>query len=249
MNKSNPKNDADEDSKLKREDDKTSGDWRKAIGNTIHSLHKGSWIPNLVVGIAILLIGPTIAYQMNSKPGMVYGAAIGVTILVWIVAIALAREVREGPNVSAETPALIDDRRPWIAIKTIDLVPPEAGKPLIVLVTLINSGNTIANDFRPIVTLNVTYTNPGGEETAKFHEEANKQPNPISLAPNIEYISRSETKIPMTAEYVADIKAGKLRIYLIGDISYGNGFSTKLFAHYNSANNHFEAEPTHNEAN
>ena len=69
---------------------------RPAIGgkhavDTFNSLHKGSWIANLVVAVAVLLISPLIGYLIHSEKGAWIAFCLGVGILFAILLIASFR--------------------------------------------------------------------------------------------------------------------------------------------------------------
>lgn len=134
----------------------------------------------------------------------------------------------------------------------MDLITLEEGKPILVMVTVVNSGQAIANYLTARTFINVTYTNPGDSESAKFYQEdykPNPKPGYINLLPGQENTLSIMTPDPMSAKHVAEIKSGKVMIYIMGEISYENKYSTKFFTHYDAQTKHFKPEAAFNEAN
>lgn len=64
-----------------------------------HSLYFAGWVPNFVVGTALLLVGPgvTIMVTRNFKSVIVAGT-IGATALLWMTAFLLYRAVDRPPD-------------------------------------------------------------------------------------------------------------------------------------------------------
>ncbi len=72
----------------------------------LHDLQSGGWIANLVVGIALFLILSAIGAFINTPRSKLYGAAVGFTILFWVVVITWARHLAsESPTSSAQMEA------------------------------------------------------------------------------------------------------------------------------------------------
>ena len=73
----------------------------------------GSWATNIYTGIAISLIWPCIALLMNSQRAMVIGAGLGLTILLWIIVIAVYLHIPEASAIhSSGNPSTIPDTLP-----------------------------------------------------------------------------------------------------------------------------------------
>jgi hypothetical protein len=71
--------------------------WRTAWKNHLkrHSTH---WTPHVVIMLISILISPVVGLFMESKKITVYGAALGLTIAIWVVAILFARELDKPPS-------------------------------------------------------------------------------------------------------------------------------------------------------
>lgn len=67
--------------------------WREVWNRTFHQLGSSGYIANAVVGMTFLLIGPALGAFMQNKRVIIYAAAIGLTILVWLVAFVADRQV------------------------------------------------------------------------------------------------------------------------------------------------------------
>ena len=88
-----------------------------------YRLHDASWIQNVVVGIALWLVFTAVALYMKSPQAIIYGGAIGLTILLWVFAIFLAREFK---TVADATPAPVLP----LVLNPSDLPPPPAAPPV-----------------------------------------------------------------------------------------------------------------------
>jgi hypothetical protein len=61
-------------------------DWRNTLSGIFHDLFAGSWLQNIVCSIAIGLILLLVAYFLNrTLRGVMFGAGVGITIILWIV--------------------------------------------------------------------------------------------------------------------------------------------------------------------
>ena len=67
--------------------------WKSLARDTIQRLSSGGWVPNFVVGLAFLLLSPVLGYVMQNPRAAIISVAIGVTIIVWVVAWAAVRSV------------------------------------------------------------------------------------------------------------------------------------------------------------
>ncbi len=69
----------------------------------IDRLSARGWTPTLVCAVAFALLSPALGAFMNTRRSITYGAALGMTILVWVIAYHLAEPLRSGsaPSVQA----------------------------------------------------------------------------------------------------------------------------------------------------
>ena len=66
------------------------------------------WVANLVIAIAILFLGPLVGASMKSTRGLIIGAAISVTVLVWAAAVLALRALKDqtpGSSSDSQLPA------------------------------------------------------------------------------------------------------------------------------------------------
>src|ERR1700726_2717013 len=93
MKKKRMKEEACKNAKVKDRSQKPSNYWVAVFSGAIHDLLSHGWLPNLLIGLALLLIWPFIgAAVMNSRQATIVGFGIGVTLLVWIGVIVLLRQ-------------------------------------------------------------------------------------------------------------------------------------------------------------
>lgn len=84
--------------------------WKVIATGARHRLSSGGWVANLVIGIILLLVTPVINSAMNSPKAAIVSAAIGLTILIWVVAAALIRSVPQSSSSSEARPGSALDR-------------------------------------------------------------------------------------------------------------------------------------------
>lgn len=79
--------------------------WKRIIQRTRKRLVSGGWIANLVVGVVLLLLTPVFNSTMNSPKAAIVSFAVGLTVLVWVVAgamiISLPEDTAIAPGLSA----------------------------------------------------------------------------------------------------------------------------------------------------
>jgi len=73
------------------------------LKDVLHSLYSGGWIANLVIGVALFLILSGVGAWINTPKSRLYGAAIGITILIWVVALTA------GSSLSSEDKSKSDE--------------------------------------------------------------------------------------------------------------------------------------------
>ena len=93
---------------------------------TISRLGSRGWLPNLVVGGAFLLMSPVIGVIMQHPRMAIVSAAIGATVLVWVVAWAAYRSVPAdvGSTVASDSGSPIDPERPANTPQSADIASP-----------------------------------------------------------------------------------------------------------------------------
>ena len=79
------------DSKAKRKE--PANQWRKIVERTSHALSAGGYIANLLIGIALLCIGPAFGLLMKSAKVAIIAGAGGLTLIIWIIALVAVRQI------------------------------------------------------------------------------------------------------------------------------------------------------------
>ena len=105
-----------EQPKAEHEGKEPPNNWGKILEGTIHSITSG-WIQNLGIGLVLLLLGPAIGTIMNKQKLVILSAAIGLCLLILIVALIMIRQLspaRPDPfSVEIELAALSEKRGFW----------------------------------------------------------------------------------------------------------------------------------------
>lgn len=68
-------------------------EWQSLLGRTAHALSSGGYAANFIAGFILLLLGPIVAITMSNPRIAIYSAATGLTLLVWIVALVMVRQI------------------------------------------------------------------------------------------------------------------------------------------------------------
>ena len=76
--------------------------WHRIFRDAKHDAISGGWLANLVIGFALLLVGPLVGAYLNNPKLMFYGAATALTILVWLAAVLVARQIAPTSQASVE---------------------------------------------------------------------------------------------------------------------------------------------------
>lgn len=147
------------------------------------------------------------------------------------------------------------DQRAWVGVKSIEMFPMEAGKPLKMDIKFSNSGKTFALDVRQAGILRLT-DKPLSDVAPEDRESLDKQPRQVptlvTLAPDGESIIPCASLAPINEEMITAINTGKVHVYLVGEIGYTDVFkqwhTTRFFQHYVPAEQKFMAEQAHNDA-
>lgn len=97
--------------------------WRALGAATLQTLSSGGWLANVVVGLVFLLITPLVGSVMETKT-QILSIASGLTIVLWIVALAMIRSLPDvtgstavpavhDPNVVAQPLASVEPAEPF----------------------------------------------------------------------------------------------------------------------------------------
>ena len=73
--------------------------WKATLRGTVQRLRSGGWIANFVVGVVLLLITPLLNGIMQHPRIAILSAAGGLTIIIWVVALAMMRSLPTAPKV------------------------------------------------------------------------------------------------------------------------------------------------------
>ena len=112
------KKDPNEQANAERPGQRPTKNWRTVFSKAFHELESKGWLQNIVVGLAFLLISQlAVRLFMTGLKGTIIGAALGVTVLFWILVIVIVRSVSdETPpaqsiptHATAPSPATQDD--------------------------------------------------------------------------------------------------------------------------------------------
>lgn len=147
------------------------------------------------------------------------------------------------------------DQRAWVGVRSIQMLPMEAGKPLNMEIKFSNSGKTFALDVRHTGILRLSdkpLSDITPEDRASLDKQPKQVPTLVTLAPSGESLIPCASLAPITEEMIAAINTGKVHVYLVGEISYTDVFkqwhTTRFFQHYVPAEQKFLAEQSHNDA-
>lgn len=80
--------------------------WRKIISGTHQSLSSG-WLQNFVVGLVILLLGPAAGMVIKSPKFAIVSFAMGLTAIIWILAVIAIRQTSNEQVRETETHGLL----------------------------------------------------------------------------------------------------------------------------------------------
>ncbi len=87
--------------------------WKSILQATFHRLSTGGWIANLIVGVILLLVTPLLSSAMQPKAAILC-AASGLTMLVWVGAIAMIYSLPEtsSPQTAGQPSGSVPALRP-----------------------------------------------------------------------------------------------------------------------------------------
>ena len=96
----------DKETKAKGKSKESTNQRRNIVRGTVNKLSSG-WLQNSVVGLVILLLGPAIGMITKSPKIAIICGAMGLTILIWIVAVIAIRQASNGQAQETETHGLL----------------------------------------------------------------------------------------------------------------------------------------------
>ncbi len=97
----------------KKEGDNLADHRRNALSKVFHDLLAGSWVQNIVCGLAIGLILLLVAYLLNrSLRGVMFGAGVGITLLFWVIWLTLMEHVAPSGRFTVSPPPKDLDNHP-----------------------------------------------------------------------------------------------------------------------------------------
>jgi hypothetical protein len=99
----NKKKNPNKKTQAKRQGQAPSDQWGPIFRSTIHSFSSG-WLQNLIIGLVLLLIGPAIGALMKSPKLIIASVAGGITLMVWLVAFIMIRQVGKPQSQELEEP-------------------------------------------------------------------------------------------------------------------------------------------------
>src|SRR5262245_21305483 len=73
--------------------------WKVILRCTVQRLMSGGWIANFVVGVVLLLVTPLLNGIMQHPRIAILSAASGLTIIIWVVALAMIRSLPGTPAI------------------------------------------------------------------------------------------------------------------------------------------------------
>jgi hypothetical protein len=81
--------------------------WAEIVRGTGRRLSASGWVPNFVIGAVLLLIGPLVGIVIKNPKVAIVSCALGVTFLVWTVAVVAIQQVSKGPVEETATHGLL----------------------------------------------------------------------------------------------------------------------------------------------
>lgn len=156
-------------------------------------------------------------------------------------------------NAAASLETARQEQRAWLGPKDVRLVTLEVGKRVGAAVLITNTGRTIAKKSKLQIVL---WFSPRPLNIAEFAVSKDRPsgsgPRSVSVIfPNLEMVLPVASLVPATAEDVSAIDAGRIHVYLFGELEYFDIFDRKhttLFCGFLD-NRRFAACPEYNDAN
>ena len=159
-------------------------------------------------------------------------------------------------SLDATVRAFESEQRAWIAVKAVNIEPPNYGKSMKVDIVMLNCGKTPALNVRyPGIMIHRRGAPVSDVETIKSEYPIFDDPNHPKtgvLFPNIEFFIPIKDEPMVTPDFIAALRRDDLQIYLIGVITYDDVFGrehqTRFFFRYLHAENRFATQSTHYDA-
>lgn len=231
-----------------------SGERAAGEGGRSNLLVFGSLLLSAITLVTVVMLSRNLSEKLQQKASMEQVDKL--TSQVSRLTVRLEESLRNNQQaIDASLKVSRLDQRAWVGVKSIQMFPMEAGKPLKMEIKYSNSGKTFALDVRHTGILRLT-DKPLGDVAPEDRENLDKQPKQVptlvTLAPNGESLIPCASLAPITEEMIAAINSGKVHVYLVGEISYTDVFkqwhTTRFFQKYVPAEQKFMAEQSHNDA-
>src|SRR5437868_11679644 len=97
MSDQNTKTHTNEEAEPEHTGDKPDAQWKKIIVGAWHHFSP-KYLSNLLFLIVGFLIAPSVGIVMNNQKAVIYGAAGGLTLLLWLFAFHMAHQVQPRPK-------------------------------------------------------------------------------------------------------------------------------------------------------
>lgn len=183
-----------------------------------------------------------------------------VVIAIFTIVIALTSWYQwrsmEGQNkiISEQIKIMQNEERAWVGVKSYKLVTLEENQPLLCTVHYLNSGHTPAIDCRTAVNIAVADDSPLTEDQMSAINQDLLNTVGSNFGSNFVFLpgtdQLSAPQLSITSKELHNIREGKSKIYLFGQISYKDCFArphlTKFCAVYNSKYGVFDDYPVYN---
>jgi hypothetical protein len=73
--------------------------WKAILRGTVNGLTSGGWIANFVVGVVLFLLLTQLTGVMQNPKMVILSVASGLTIIIWVVALAMIQSLPAAPEV------------------------------------------------------------------------------------------------------------------------------------------------------
>ena len=144
------------------------------------------------------------------------------------------------------------DQRAWVTVNLLPSGLPEANKPFILRLRIINTGKTFA---RSVKIRSIIRAFPKDQPAPDFDAiEAAEQKKGQSIAllpPNATYGSETTSGNPLASELADRVRSGETRIFVFGKVTYTDVFDYQhwtTFCSVMKTDGHYEVWKTHNDA-
>lgn len=80
---------------VKGESDGAIRSWKEIFDDAKKDIYSAGWLPNILIGIVMLFFGPIVGGLMNNQRLQIYGAAFGFSLLIFILAWLVDKNIPE----------------------------------------------------------------------------------------------------------------------------------------------------------